>query len=220
MEMEPINERLLGSATLAYNMLAYHTNASNIIPLRNYISEFLFMNTLNTSRDQIEVCFYHANEIDTQELSDPSNKCYKQVILDHGKGINLSLSIDYPTSMIQPHGYIVAVLAIPERQRVFRDMVVLDSPCQALPVFALRVSDYDHVGMMGDIESRDMVNELLVMPINDSLMPCAELLKSQYPKVKLGVIYQLVLNATKHVGINDAYESVSNALDAYDYEGY
>jgi hypothetical protein len=82
------------------------------------------------------------------------------------------------------------------------------------------VSDYDHVGTMRDIESKEAVSALLTKPIDDSLMPCAELLKSQYPEVKLGMIYQLVFNATKHVGINDAYESVSNALDAYDYEGY
>lgn len=275
--MEPINERLLGYATLAYNTLIKHcgfyknyeyirNSSAPIIPLRDYMSEHLFMSFLNNSSDhEVEVCYklINVNEYTypkytqddnryIQDLSDTTSSHYKPTFAVYGRGIYVT---PYITSFIKrssnEFNVIVAMLVVRGTSTSVNvstsdgefqtdsllpkpHILILRSACQVLPVFALPFDCYnrDPHKCPTNLWDYEHVSSLLCGPnIDESLLPCVELVKETFPEVKTGVIYQLLYRfmtgrvaandsheySHDELDINDAYLYVSNTLMNYDY---
>lgn len=246
--MEPINKLLLGLATLAYSEMTHYCN--NIIPLRDYIGEHLFMKFLSSSSDyNVEVCYRHVDVdiTDSSHLYDVANTSsyhYLPSIATYGKGIYVTPFIDYAYRCASYGSAVVAMLVIrgktaegdeivtcgddmlADSQCPKPNILVVRSPCQVLPIFAMSYANCHLRSPKGYDMSEEYVNDVLcVSPSDPSLMPCVELLKTEYPNVKYGVIYQLIGRFMRErqgdeLDINDAYLYVNDTLRDFDYECY
>lgn len=237
--MEPIDKSLISHATKLFNALAKRCSPDKIMPIRGSISEFLFLSFLNYYEDKdsaISIVFHGtdaviANSIQLYGMFDPTFDNYKVKNGNAwGKGVYVTPNIDFamPYAKNRGNGIIIAGLAIKGETKtdnlvmgsndlksdsqVIGDIVVLRSTCQMLPLFAVSTK---YLANNDTSVDENYVDALLTIdPPNDAFVEHARHLKTMFPEVKFGVIYQLIIR--KNGDINAVY----NDLNDLDYTVY
>ena len=241
--MEPINSSLLERATDLFNSLAKRVGSSDISkirPIRGHISEYLFCmfhEYCMSENKAIDMAFHGtggevADSVQLYGMFDPTFAGYNVKNGNvWGKGVYVSPNINFAKGYARNNGIIIAGLIIKgvtEKEKfvtghndlnsdsqVIGDIIVLRSTSQMLPLFVVPGTCVNTANINNTVYDQSYVDELLtVEPANVEMVNTTKHLKAMFPKVKFGVIYQLLFR--KKLDVNATCDDLTNL----NYEDY
>lgn len=239
-----MNIQLQSSIVKAYNLLISNNPKMQIIALNSPISSLLFLNYLNAyETNKIEIGFHGTRSdviksIETYGMLDSNSPKYRVANGNvYGKGIYVSPSIRFASGYARNSGWLLVLLYIRgqiadtnptcncelngDYTSPHKDIVVLRSTIQVLPIFAAKINAVDKVKCSAN-SFKDIEQLFENIKYDESLMNISNIIRETYDaNVRAEVVYNLLIREMNGESLTEEHQAkVAKLISDFDYTYY